>query len=379
MKNVKLIVIIMFIISVMLRFTYSAECGNGICEPPEENVFNCFQDCGYIHYCGDGICDPDEDYITCPEDCDPIHYCGNGICDPDETWETCPEDCSKPHYCGDGHCDEDEDIFTCPEDCGYPECYPGDIQNVTCDTGLPGICSSGYRYRECIDGYWSDWSTCKALINPGDYPEDCDNGLDDDCDGYTDSEDSDCWECTPGSLDNVSCDTGLPGICSSGYRYRECIDGYWSDWSTCKALINPGDYPEDCDNGLDDDCDGYTDSEDSDCWFQAEKSWLKIDRISVIPIGSQDIKPGSEVILFIKITNKAPVTLKGIKYMVTGINLPVYIKRGRDTLAPDESTSKILRIQIPKNIEPSYHKYGLRIAVSNDLTRRIKIVPLIIK
>lgn len=46
-------------------------------------------------YCGDGVCDDDETYESCPEDCEEVvePYCGDGVCDTDETDETCPEDC----------------------------------------------------------------------------------------------------------------------------------------------------------------------------------------------------------------------------------------------------------------------------------------------
>lgn len=38
--------------------------------------------------------------------------CGNRVCEAEEK-ETCPEDC----FCGDGICDDEEDSITCPEDC----------------------------------------------------------------------------------------------------------------------------------------------------------------------------------------------------------------------------------------------------------------------
>jgi hypothetical protein len=42
-------------------------------------------------------------------------YCGDGICDRDEDEDDCPEDCLEAE-CGDGYCDEGEEE-TCPEDC----------------------------------------------------------------------------------------------------------------------------------------------------------------------------------------------------------------------------------------------------------------------
>ena len=60
-------------------------CQNGACLSPPPG------------YCGDGICQDDENQITCPQDCGgttPGPVCGNGICEPGETWENCPQDCA---------------------------------------------------------------------------------------------------------------------------------------------------------------------------------------------------------------------------------------------------------------------------------------------
>lgn len=49
-------------------------------------------------------------------------FCGDGICDINEDSYTCTQDCGEPqviieHYCGDGVCDLDESSVTCPGDC----------------------------------------------------------------------------------------------------------------------------------------------------------------------------------------------------------------------------------------------------------------------
>jgi hypothetical protein len=76
--------------------------------------------------CGDGFCDPGEEEV-CPDDC-PLpeeDQCGNGVCDADEDPDICPIDCvSAPtepvvppepanqplDSDGDGLSDEDEEI-----------------------------------------------------------------------------------------------------------------------------------------------------------------------------------------------------------------------------------------------------------------------------
>lgn len=68
----------------------------------------------------------------------------------------------------------------------------------------------------------------------------CWDGLDDDGDGYTDCEDPDC--------DGRLCDTEKSGLC----LYGQCTP-----------------YELDCANGIDDDQDGHTDCEDWDCNFES--------------------------------------------------------------------------------------------------------------
>lgn len=73
-------------------------------------------------FCGDFICNPEENCTTCPEDCgeckkqsgDPCKWdyecytgqCVHGICRP-----------TNPYH-GDGYCDPGEDCWTAPTDCG---------------------------------------------------------------------------------------------------------------------------------------------------------------------------------------------------------------------------------------------------------------------
>ena len=93
--------------------------------------------CEEIEYCGDEICQNDENLFSCSVDCPKSMYCGNTVCESFETKYNCPKDCGKPEYCGDGTCQENEKCTTCPKDCGLCKYefsneskIKNDIQNI---------------------------------------------------------------------------------------------------------------------------------------------------------------------------------------------------------------------------------------------------------
>lgn len=80
----------------------------------------------------------------------------------------------------------------------------------------------------------------------------CFDGIDNDNDNLIDCTDSDCDQ-----ISNNSCNTGLIGNCSIGVsicsaNIEECIQSYQPQ-------------NEICNDNIDNDCDGYTDMDDSDC------------------------------------------------------------------------------------------------------------------
>ena len=150
---------------------------------------------------------------------------GTYVCTPDGTDVMCSAEPGMPQFeeCNlqdddcDGEVDEDW-----PQEC-FTACGDGTID---CVNGMLGQCSAGM---------------------PSD--EVCDDSIDNDCDGFTDLEDSTCGVCTPG--EQRPCGVNI-GECREGVQI--CTSqGRWAD---CRGQTPPTD--EICDL-LDNDCDGLTD------------------------------------------------------------------------------------------------------------------------
>ena len=110
-----------------------------------------------------------------------------------------------------------------------------------CATGVDEDCD-GATDEDDTDADGDGWRICDGdcddadqLVNPG-VVEVCDNGVDDDCDGATDTADQD------------------------GDGYDGCGG---TDCNDLAAWVNPGE-SEDLDDGLDNDCDGTVDSDTVD-------------------------------------------------------------------------------------------------------------------
>lgn len=126
----------------------------------------------------------------------------------------------------------------------FPDCKPGTSE--TCyegpeGTAQIGICKIGSRACQA-DGTWGG---CTGQVLP--QQEDCENGIDDDCDGNVDATDLDgdgFFSCIDGPLADC-CDEEVFG----------CIDAH---------LVNPGAF-EVPGNEVDDDCDNEVDEAEPSC------------------------------------------------------------------------------------------------------------------
>ena len=132
-------------------------------------------------------------------------------------------------YCDDGTCDPGEDQCNCPEDCGTPpstetDCTDGIDED--CDTYTDCDDSDCDTDPACIDPYCGD-ETCDPGEDQCNCPDDCGtppstetsctDGIDNDCDLDTDCDDIDC------DGDPACPDCGLPGDpCTTG---ADCCSG----------------------------------------------------------------------------------------------------------------------------------------------------------
>ncbi|MFC1768545.1 putative metal-binding motif-containing protein [Nanoarchaeota archaeon] len=147
--------------------------------------------------------------------------------------------------CGDQSCDASESIYTCPEDCcdvdnddyvsNNPECGGNDCV----DTHPPGI-------RCIIDPVYpctEETSKCGWCVYPG-ATEFCNDGVDNDCDGIIDCDDTDC---------------------ESNFYCEYCVDNDGDTYQACEGDCNDGNWDinpaanEVCGDLLDNNCDGIVD------------------------------------------------------------------------------------------------------------------------
>ena len=198
-------------------------CGDGICNNGETET-DCPEDCAPSEACGaceldwsaygSECCDSawDDFGISCADltanygwDCagcncpgDAPPECGDGVCNGDETFETCPADCLPPGECAAGEVADCADDDCCPESWigdGFEDCEDqaygcdltcydddgGDCSGSTTTTGgTTGGGEGGCEEGACPDGtYWDGFSCydCSYCLETSDDSA-CDAPLD---------------------------------------------------------------------------------------------------------------------------------------------------------------------------------------------------------
>ncbi len=218
-----------------------------------------YVDVGQVANCTDGVQNGDETGVdcggSCPNNCPtptatptptPTPVCGNNIvesgeqCDNGtdngnactasygETCAWCSSDCQSVTtvtgpYCGDGNIDagyeQCDDGNTNDGDCCSSSCQYEDLGTITCGTG---VCEN--TVQKCVDGVEQ---TCTPKSPTENQEVTCNDGLDNDCDGYVDSADTNCQ---PGSCGDGVCNTATEN-CSN------CKDCNCAANETCESGV----------------------------------------------------------------------------------------------------------------------------------------------
>ncbi len=272
--------------------TCDSSCQQGACVPPTENCFNGVDDdCDGKTDCTDTDC---SQFIACQSElCDGVDNNGNGL--KDEGFECvyatkapCPTVCGSQgekvcstatcswgacvppaEVCGNGKDDDCNGLSECDDPVckSLPSCTP-----VTeCTAGQTLACTTWCQSqgnKTCSQSGW--WGAC---VPPAEV---CGNGKDDDCNGLSECDDPDCAgqtfcqsEVCDGQDNNgngladetFQCKLGEQADCPTacGSMGKKTCQGPACMWGACQKPA------EDCNNGIDDDCDEAPDCWDTDC------------------------------------------------------------------------------------------------------------------
>jgi len=268
-------------------------CGGSDCDDANDRVHP-----NAVESCNDGLdnnCDSrvdDEDTTACPPGCAdadgdgyPDQACGGTDCD-DAVAEVNPGAMETCFDQTDNNCDgltDAEDHLSCPHGCldgdgdGYvafacggadcddtaPDIHPQATEQ--CDDGVDNNCDGLIDDEDAIscppcpdldgDGHTDvtcggdDCADSDPQIHPG-AAEVCDDGADNNCNGLTDMADTSVCVCSPGST-LLTCGTSDIGECHLGTQM--CVD---YQWGPCEGAVYPT--AELCD-GRDQNCDGVLD------------------------------------------------------------------------------------------------------------------------
>lgn len=150
---------------------------------------------------------------------------------------------------------------------GLSDCFASDVNcaSVVDCAGVGGLgvvgCTGPNRAVECVTG------SCLPTVDDEGSEAACDDGLDNDQDGFLDCRDFGCsanplvGACGAIEVDNARCSNGLD---DDDNGYADCED-FYCRVSPSVSVCNEENTPELCSNGVDDDGDDRADCNDPSC------------------------------------------------------------------------------------------------------------------
>ena len=189
--------------------------------------------------------------------------------------------------CFEGECAQDWDSFVkksnpSANSADFVQPQENKKQMLGCDLWIEVTKINNNTKTVCGDGIKQTPNETGTGGPANDGIEECD-GIDGVTQGFTCSASCVLVPISECTIDNTrSCNTGLLGICAAGTQ--TCVEP--STWGSC--IQNQQPVNEICTNGLDDDCDGLTDTNDTDCQqqcFDKTDVMLVLDRSNSIDAG----------------------------------------------------------------------------------------------
>lgn len=174
--------------------------------------------------------------------------------------------CNGKSGCDDPSCATSPACDTPCTDGATRPCYEGKA-----GTSNVGACKDGQQ--TCIEGHWT--KSCTGQVLPGSEPGHCNDQIDNDCNGTKDCQDFAClldFHCLTG------CTAGTTRPCYDGPVGTEGVAGCHGGTQTCKpdgsgfgsctGQVLPSSEAGQCQDGIDNDCNGVADCADPACSMQ---------------------------------------------------------------------------------------------------------------